>query len=118
MIEASKKYKTRGGRDVRIYAVDGAGGYPVHGAYDLEGAGWQPAAWTADGLFRTGDANGNELDLIEVKPRIKRTVWLNVYAEYVSAAYNSEEMADLAADKDRIARVKVDIDVEEGHGLQ
>ena len=29
MIDMSKKYRTRDGREVRIYAVDGAKDYPV-----------------------------------------------------------------------------------------
>ena len=29
-IEVGKSYKTRNGRQVRIYAIDGSGGKPVH----------------------------------------------------------------------------------------
>lgn len=31
MIDINKKYRTRDGRDVVIYAINGAGNYPVHG---------------------------------------------------------------------------------------
>ena len=116
-IEMGKQYKTRSGRDVRIYAVDGGGGYPVHGSYNI-GAGWQPAAWTSNGLFRVGDANGNELDLVAVKPRIQRTYWVNIYPKKdVENFWDNEQMAREAASATVIARVKVEIDVEEGHGL-
>ena len=32
MIDMKKKYRTKDGREVRIYATDGVGHYPVHGA--------------------------------------------------------------------------------------
>lgn len=45
MISKDKKYRTRDGRDVRIYAVDGGCGHTVHGAYFSRGqwllSGWQ-----------------------------------------------------------------------------
>jgi hypothetical protein len=56
MIDITKKYETREGYEVRIYATDGCGDDPVHGAikfYD----GWYMAKWTA-----TGKKNLNEYD--------------------------------------------------------
>ena len=32
-----KKYRTRDGKEVRIYAVDGCGDYPIHGSYAFDG---------------------------------------------------------------------------------
>jgi len=32
VIDINKKYKTRNGQKVRIYATDGAEDYPIHGA--------------------------------------------------------------------------------------
>ena len=32
MISKDKQYKTRDGREVRVYATDGAGEFPIHGA--------------------------------------------------------------------------------------
>ena len=32
MIDKNKQYRTRDGREVRIYATDGYGHYPVHDA--------------------------------------------------------------------------------------
>ena len=116
-IEVGKQYKTRSGRDVRIYAVDGGGGYPVHGSYDLKEGNWQPITWTAEGLFRVGDANSNDLDLVAAKPRIKQTFWVNFYPNGHSARHDSKEKADNGSAEGRIACVKVEIDVEEGHGL-
>lgn len=66
MIELGKKYRTRDGREVRIYAVDGSGMYPVHGASN------RPAGWCLERWTNTGElwANGKEdpYDLIEVQP--------------------------------------------------
>ena len=111
MISMDKKYRTRDGREVRIYATDGEGTYPIHGAVMEDG--WQLYRWLPDGggLFDSGD-------LLEVKPRIKQTLWLNIYAQDVcSDVFNSKENADLWASECRVACVKVEIDCEEGEGL-
>jgi predicted DNA-binding protein with PD1-like motif len=34
-IDINKKYRTRDGHEVRIYATDGMGLYPVHGAISV-----------------------------------------------------------------------------------
>jgi hypothetical protein len=112
MISKNKTYRTRDGREVRIYATDGGLGQSmIHGA--IYGPnGWVPHVWFPDGSHESvGD-----FDLIEVKPRIKRTVWLNVY-ENGQALYLSKEIADGMAHKSRLACVKVEIDCEEGEGL-
>lgn len=113
MIDPNKKYRTRDGREVRIYAVDGGGEYPVHGAYEFNGR-WQCTQWTATGgvhvLVYTTD-----FDLIEVRPRIKREVWVNVYNGFYDCRESKAE-AD-AVGGNRIACVKLLIDVEEGEGL-
>ena len=68
MIDITKQYRTRGGIEVRIYAVDGADDFPVHGAIkDLNEAVWRSYCWNSDGVGVYSD-----LDLIEVKPRIKQ----------------------------------------------
>lgn len=41
-------YRTRDGRDVRIYAVDGADAAPVHGAVKQMGE-WRMMSWTTAG---------------------------------------------------------------------
>lgn len=74
MISMDKKYKTRDGREVRIYAVDGAEPYVVHGAI-MDGRGWRAEyCWKIDGAFHTF-SNGS--DLIEVVPKRPRLLaWL------------------------------------------
>ena len=111
MISKDKTYKTRDGREVRIYATDNGGFKPVHGAVAAH-YGWCLREWNEDGTI---GAYTDPCDLIEVKPRIKRTVWLNVYERSV-AGWDSKDKAD-GAGPGRVACVKVEIDVEEGHGL-
>ena len=56
-------------------------------------------------------------DLIEVKPRIQREVWVNVY-DIGCSTYTTKEMANRCAVIDtRLACVKITIDCEEGEGL-
>ena len=50
MIDPSKKYRTRDGRAVRIYATDGEGGYQIHGAVFKNG--WCPEVWDINGHSR------------------------------------------------------------------
>lgn len=89
MIDPNKQYRTREGREVRIYAVDGGGDFPIHGAIH-SGCGWTSEDWTRDGkLYLTRET---DYDLIEVKPRIKRTVWL-VHTERDTVAFRSEDGA-------------------------
>lgn len=111
MIDINKKYKTHDGHEVRIYALDGGGYWPVHGAMKSDnGLGWLSATWE-----RNGQHHVEGYSLVEVKPRIKRKVYLNVWNHNVSAYFSKD-----SADKNgqfRIACVEIDIDVEEGHGL-
>jgi len=116
MIDKSKTYRTRDGREVRIYATDGRDFYPVHGAID-QGDGWQQNCWTKNGqhsLNKTTCYDGS--DLIEVRPRHKRTVWLNVHPDNEYAAFGERAEADEVA-YERIACIKVDLDFCEGDGL-
>ena len=123
MIELGKQYQTRDGRDVRIYAVDGGGRFPVHGAVKLNDGTWRQEEWTPTGSYngeKDGHSLPNDLDLIEVKPRIQREVWVNVYNEIRGGSVNAfrhREMADECAYEGRIACVHLKIDVEEGEGL-
>ena len=116
MIDKSKTYRTRDGREVRIYATDGGlHKSMVHGAIFTDGCGWLSNTWSAKGSSRPLT---EEFDLIEVRPRHKRTVWLNVYGSgVVPEACSSKERADLAAACGRIACIKVELDFEEGEGL-
>ena len=115
MISKNKTYRTRDGREVRIYATDGRGDYPVHGAIKTI-TGWESHIWFKCGKSIFQDETERSGDLIEVKPRIRRTVWLNMYPHTIKVA-GTKENADLKSNNDRIACVKVEIDCEEGEGL-
>jgi hypothetical protein len=115
MIDIKKKYCTRDGREVRIYATDGADKYPVHGSIKYE-TGWELFTWQLDGMRIPGREGGG--DLIEVRSRHKRTVWINVYSEeWDWCTADSKEEADRNASDDRIACIKVELNFEEGEGL-
>ena len=114
MVDIQKQYRTKNGCEVRIYSIDGSGKYPIHGAVKLI-CGWRIETWAIN-----GDASYDDVrhDLVEVKPRIKRTHWYNVYPnpEDCNIASTKED-ADFRASDNRIACVKVEIDCEEGEGL-
>jgi len=73
-ISLTKKYKTRDGKAVRIYAIDGASDHPVHGAVCLSVSTsksinklWYSKTWTLKGSY-IEDGVKNTCDLIEIKP--------------------------------------------------
>jgi len=116
MIAINKKYQTRGGREVRIYATDGKYPFCVQGAVKTEHEEWEQLNWTNEGNFML--VSGCKNDLIEVRPRHKRTVWINVYSkELACITADSKEEADRNASNDRIACIKVELNFEEGEGL-
>jgi hypothetical protein len=118
MIDPAKKYRTRDGREVRIYAVDGGGLTPVQGAIRNDGH-WYLTYWHEDGRWsEMGYELGN--DLIEVRPRIQREVWVNVYPDSLiifDDKQEADEYGPAYPNQSRIACVKLVIDCEEGHGL-
>ena len=126
MISKDKTYRTQDGREVRIYATDGFGNQCVHGAYRDKNGEWAMWLWGINGeptnIIKYGE---DALDLIEVKPRHKRTVWLNVYGEHISVheeKYHADASITInswvGGTLDRIACIKVDLDFEEGEGLR
>lgn len=115
MIDINKTYRTRDGREVRIYATDGRGGTAIHGAIKLSSGDWLQESWWSSGQLLT--SLQSDSDLIEVRPRHKRTVWLNVYGRPDDVtAYNCRWKADQSVFP-RIACIKVELDFEEGEGL-
>lgn len=115
MISKDKQYRTRDGREVRIYATDGYTNFPVHGALKND-EGWMPLQWQKDGSWHPSDKG---FYLVEAKPRIKREFWFNVYPDPqgTTVGCRSKEHADAMQAPNRIACVKVEIDCEEGEGL-
>lgn len=114
-IALGKQYRTKDGREVRIYAVDGCMGTPIHGAINTDGK-WHVAVWTNAGHYYE-DGDISDSDLIEVRPRIKREMWCNLYIGHVST-HDTKAIADhYGANSGRLACVRVTIDCEEGEGL-
>jgi len=112
-IDINKNYRTRAGQEVRIYAVDGGVDWPVHGAMKNGRDNiWVVTSWDVNGKYHY-----LEWDLVEVKPRIKQKVWVNVYPDHCLGAYREKRHADEMAGPTRIGCVQVEIDIEEGEGL-
>ena len=117
MIDINKQYRTRDGREVRIYATDGTNDQNIHGA-TKESEGWMVRAWYRDGVYARSDPNGKR-DLIEVRPRHKRTVWVTVWRNGYTETSSKPEWRNgpLGCDEGPVACIKVDLDFEEGEGL-
>ena len=114
MISMDRKYKTRDGSDVRILCVD-----RDHPSYTVVGLLDSNVLYWASNGRRYPSGYEDRLDLIEVKPRIQRTVWFNIYSETGGmSCHESRKSANNVATLARLACVKVKIDVEEGHGLK
>jgi hypothetical protein len=119
VIDIKKQYRTRCGREVRIYATDGVGKKSVHGAYfDDHVKGWISLVWTK---FGRADAYHElqPLDLIEVRPRHKRTLWVTVWSNGYTETSTKPEWRNgpLGCGEEPIACIKVELDFEEGEGL-
>lgn len=111
MISMDKEYRYRNGEPARVLCVDAGGPEPV---ISLAKNG-SIRRHRPDGLWwKFGQAS--DADLIEVKPRIKREYWLNVYHNF-SVLNESRKKADEDDIHNRLACVRVEIDCEEGEGL-
>ena len=115
MIDKDRTYRTRDGREVRIYATDGGGRNPVHGSIKEED-GWIFQVWPKSGRYFEDDDEDYRIDLIEVRPRHKRTVWVTIYPMNRYHISDENIQCDIYPPK-RIACIKVELDFEEGEGL-
>lgn len=116
MIDITKSYRTRDGREVRIYAVDGDDDYPIHGARQDAPSKWISTCWAVNGFFYTGDRK-DPSDLIEVREKHTRTVWINIYQHYSQGNFLAKDLADEYAESGRIACIQIELTYEEGEGL-
>jgi len=111
MIDLEKKYTNKRNDEIKLSHIDRG---IVYGWVNL-GIDWYSRQWdeeTGKVLLNAPDVN----DLIEAKPRIKKTVWLNVYEDGTSI-HSTKDFADMHNYSGRLACVKVEIDCEEGEGL-
>lgn len=71
MIEPQKQYETMDGSEARVYATDGGGDTPIHGAVKTKG-GWIASVWDKDG----NNPTLSDYDLIEKwEPREGEYCW-------------------------------------------
>jgi hypothetical protein len=97
MISKDKQYTTKDGQEVRIYATDGEGYWPIHGAIKTK-EGWEQNCWKKDGGFNYTD-NGSQLNLIEIVPKVK--LWVEYYLDEagifgIETYYSEKDAADYA----------------------
>jgi hypothetical protein len=111
ILDAEKNYKTERGDAVKIYATNGGGRYPVHGAVRIDGKGWRNESWTAMGKAQSGSERNLQLD----PTHISRSIWINVH-DRSCVAWISRDKAD-RNQGNRLACIKVKIDCHEGAGL-
>jgi len=118
LISMDKDYRTRNSRPVRILSIDlKNSSFPVVGAvvkHDSE----ELVQFSPHGVSSLGsDFDLIEVDLIEVKPRIKHDIWVNVYSGKSFTAHPDKESSDRLSSSSRLACVKVEIDCEHGEGI-
>ena len=117
MIDPNKKYRTRNGREVRIYATDGNRMYPIHGAVKYDD-GWVGHVWTEEGKYHSPDID-HFRDLVDVPT--KHTRWLNINRDSAGDVwphpgfYATKGSADHFASACRVACIEVTF--HEGEGL-
>ncbi len=105
---------TRCGRDAHVLAL--YEGFLV--GVVRESFGICACRWHAR-TGRTGtDGVEREYDLMPpIAPRIKRTLWLNIYAGEAILAHTGRDSADMAAGQRRTACIRIELDLPEGYGL-
>ena len=116
MIDPNKTYQTKGGHEWRYYGESGNG--QIHGAFKSSLGLWNVDVWKKNGKYFP--RHDSSMDLVEVKPRIKRTYWFNIYenSRHDTFAVGTRELADKWDHPNRrLACVKVEIDCEVGEGL-
>ncbi len=124
MIDATKQYVDRAQNHYLILTTAAPGRFPVVAMRQTDG---EILRLTINSFLRPCDDTPDGDPVIrEVKPRIKRTVWVNVYPSADLAdedAYTgltthlSKANADQRAGPYRLACVMLYIEVEQGHGL-
>jgi len=113
-IDPNKRYRTRDGREWKFLDWNEYGN--VSGALKTA-LKWELLSWPPDGKYLHTEG---PLDLIEVRPRIQRKVWINVYSDRFGNVHSSREDADRGVSFGfgaRVACLELTLDYEEGEGL-
>lgn len=112
MIDLEKHYRTEAGYEVKLSFIDDG---IVYGHYKNKWGSWCDSEWSEyDGKHLAVINHG--YDLVEIKPRIKQTLWLNIHSGGV-LVHETKEDADATRHNSCIACIKVELDYEEGEGL-
>ncbi len=112
--QAGKTYRTRDGREARVYATDGKGLCPIHGAIRFQD-GWSAHEWARGGEDFRGKPGWDLMPIkceawILVRPTTgDYCARFNTREEAQEAARHSKQFADACA--------LVRIEYEEGEGL-
>ena len=73
-IEVGKSYKTRGGKEVRVYAIDGSGSRSIHGAILRSPGQWLSALWCEGGSFYENGTDDWDIVITPLKYEGEATV--------------------------------------------
>lgn len=120
-IDITKQYETESGLPVHIYWVGAA---EVHGAIDNEGRRTS-CIWTCLGgilgtIFPTTQGQNHPWNLVEVKPKHTRKLWINMYPEdreRGGVVHTDKKIADIFRTSSCIACVPIEVTFTEGDGL-
>ena len=115
MIDINKKYTTRDGREVVIYAVYPDITWGVHGAIKNSDSTYAMEDWTHAGIYAMNGPT-TDCDLIEVQePPKEIEVWVNVYKKGLVNAYENLDSASWGgAGHEIISRKRITIQYREG----
>jgi hypothetical protein len=115
-LDLTKSVQTRDGRQVRIYATDAGGKFPIHGAYRNEAdTCWIPYRWTLDGMSFLSELVQAPADLVNI-PQVYevKEAWVNIYdiqgeKAMIVGLYSDRQSADIGSRGQRIACVRIPI---------
>ena len=100
MIDLNKEYATRDGLKVKLLAIFENN---IFGAIETDGEWWE-AKWNLDGKNNCS----SEFSLVEVKPIVEHSAWINIYKSGISLyTFADRHSADLDALEDRIDCIEI-----------
>lgn len=107
---ATGECQTRDGREVRIYATDGGGDFPVHGAA-REYSGWCECSWCQNGrYFVDGDLSADDIIPIPKEPVVsKEPIGIKYYMDIMGNVIFEQKLpgAEITRDPDTNKILKV-----------
>lgn len=100
--KAGEEYEMREMGRFRVYATDGGGDFPIHGAALYPSIGWRAECRTADGRAVAGVDSPDDL----MPP--KRVIWVNIYDDGVIIVRKSEAEARANSGDNCVTRLRVE----------